>query len=73
MTKYDDLKIGDELIVRINDKEEKVRISNIIIEAYLSDYKVVVKYVDDLDIEYTDFISSFIEKIVFDKEFDRAR
>lgn len=72
MTKYDDLKIGDELIVRINDKEEKVRISNIIIEAYLSDYKVVVKYVDALDIEYTDFISSFIEKIVFDKEFDRA-
>ena len=65
---YDDIKVGTELNVKLYDKVEKVKVSNIIIEAYISDYKVVVKYVDELNIQYTDYINSFLNKIVFDKE-----
>ena len=67
MIKYsDDLKIGTELTVKVNEKEKKCRISDIVIEAYISDYKVVVKYVDELGIQYTDYINSFLDKAVFD-------
>ena len=67
MIKYsDDLKIGTELTVKVNEKEKKGRISDIVIEAYISDYKVVVKYVDELGIQYTDYINSFLDKAVFD-------
>ena len=64
---YDDIKIGTELNVKMYDKVEKVKVSNIMIEAYISDYKVVVKYVDELNIQYTDYINSFLDKIVFDE------
>lgn len=72
---YDDIKIGDELVLKFYNldgtyKEKKVKITNIIIEAYISDYKVVVKYVDDLNIEYKDYINSFLDKIVFDSVFE---
>ena len=70
MTKYyDDIKIGSELIVNINDKKKKVHVSDIIIEAYISDYKVVVKYVDEENIKHQNYINDFIEKIVFDDVF----
>lgn len=73
MTKYyDDIKIGTELNVKMYDKIKKVKVSNIIIEAYISDYKVVVKYVDELNIQYTDYINSFLDKIVFDDVFDES-
>jgi len=74
MTKYyDDIKIGTELNVKMYDKVKKVKVSNIIIEAYIFDYKVVVKYVDEeLNIQYTDYINSFLDKIVFDEVFDEV-
>lgn len=71
MIKYEsDLKIGDNVTVNISGKEKDVKITDIILQAYISDYKVVVKYVDKLNIEYTDFVNSFLERVVFEGEFD---
>lgn len=71
MIKYEsDLKIGDNVTVNISGKEKNVKIIDIILQAYISDYKVVVKYVDELNIEYTDFVNSFLERVVFEGEFD---
>lgn len=64
----DDIKIGTELNMKIHNEIRKAKVIDIKLEAYISDYKVVVKYLDvSTSIVYTDFINSFLEKIVFDE------
>ena len=43
MTKYyDDIKIGSEVNMRIYDKIKKVKVCDIVIEAYMGHYMTVV-------------------------------
>ena len=69
MTKYyDDIKIGSEVNMRIYDKIKKVKVCDIVIEAYMGHYMTVVKYTDGVSIRKS-FLNDFIENIIFDDDF----
>lgn len=69
MTKYyDDIKIGSEVNMRIYDKIKKVKVCDIVIEAYMGHYMTVVKYNDGVSIRKS-FLNDFIENIIFDDDF----
>lgn len=72
MRESSDLKIGTKVTIKINGKVKRATISDIIIESYISGYKVVVKYVDEeLNIQYTDFINKFLDNLVYEQESER--
>lgn len=69
MTKYyDNIKIGREVNMKIYDKIKKVKVCDIVIEAYIGHYKTVVKYTDGVSI-HKSFLNDFIENIIFDDDF----
>lgn len=73
MKKYsEDLKIGS--VVKIKDENDTIHdvtILDIVIEAYIDSYKVIVKYAEsiteDFNIGFSDYLNNFLEKIVFEE------